>query len=144
VGAAAGAARALSSRTHEQPSTSRLPGDDEDRERDDSDEREPVRTAGSRRREKRQGAQVGDARRVAGQAREALREIAGTDAESVSSLTREGGHWCVTLEVVEVRRVPDSTDVLASYAVHLDDDGSLVSFERVRRYYRSQAGEERE
>ena len=28
------------------------------------------------------------------------------------------------LEVVEMRRIPDSSDVLASYEVSLDDDGT--------------------
>jgi len=37
-----------------------------------------------------------------------------------------------------VRRVPESTDVLASYAVELDDQGDLVAYERMRRYYRAQ------
>jgi hypothetical protein len=38
-----------------------------------------------------------------------------------------------------VKRVPDSTDVLATYAVELDGEGRLVRYERLRRYYRSQA-----
>jgi hypothetical protein len=43
------------------------------------------------------------------------------------------------LEVVEVARVPESTDVLASYELELDDDNGLRSLARVRRYYRAQA-----
>jgi hypothetical protein len=46
----------------------------------------------------------------------------------------------VTLEVVELRRIPESTDVLASYEVELDGDGNFLSFERGGRYSRSQAG----
>jgi hypothetical protein len=45
----------------------------------------------------------------------------------------------VTLEVVELRRIPESTDVLASYDVELDGDGGFLRFERGRRYNRSQA-----
>ena len=70
-----------------------------------------------------------------------LREMTGRQAESVSSLTRDdrGGGWRVVLEAVELERVPQSTDVLGSYEVELDEGGELVRCERVRRYYRNQA-----
>jgi hypothetical protein len=45
----------------------------------------------------------------------------------------------VTLEVVEVSRIPESTDVLASYQMELDDDRNLRRYDRVRRYHRSAA-----
>jgi hypothetical protein len=45
----------------------------------------------------------------------------------------------VTFEVLELRRIPETTDVLASYAVELDGDANLVSYTRVRRYQRSEA-----
>ena len=53
-------------------------------------------------------------------------------------MQRVNGTWTVTLEVVEVRRVPESTDVLSSYDVVLDDDGGVVSLTRSGRYRRSQ------
>jgi hypothetical protein len=56
----------------------------------------------------------------------------------VSGVRRAKDGWEVTFEVVEIRRVPESTDVLASYAVTLDDDGQLLDFERRRRYRRAQ------
>ena len=40
------------------------------------------------------------------------------------------------LEVVEVPRVPASTDVMASYQLTLDGDGNVVRYRRARRYYR--------
>ena len=54
---------------------------------------------------------------MADQARELLRSVRGVEAESVSGLTRTPNGWTVTLEVVELRRIPESTDVLASYEV---------------------------
>jgi hypothetical protein len=59
--------------------------------------------------------------------------------ESVSAFERTHEGWLVTLEVVEVSRIPESTDVLASYEVELDDDRNLRRYARVRRYIRSQA-----
>jgi hypothetical protein len=37
--------------------------------------------------------------------------------------------------------VPDSTDVLGSYAVSVDERGELEGYTRTRRYYRSQVEE---
>jgi hypothetical protein len=79
-----------------------------------------------------------DVRDVVPRARSQLIELLGRDAESVSGIVRANGHWSVTLEVVEVRRVPESTDVLASYEVVLDDDGNVARLQRTHRYRRSQ------
>jgi hypothetical protein len=78
-------------------------------------------------------------REVVAQARGVLQDLRGVDAESVSSATRTPDGWTVGLEVLELRRIPDSTDILASYEIELDQEGSLLRFERVRRYHRSEA-----
>ena len=90
--------------------------------------REPPRGAG--------GDELAD---LATQARELLRSVRGVEAESVSGIRRTPHGWKVTLEVVELRRIPESTDVLASYEVELDGEGDFLGFERGRRYSRSQA-----
>jgi hypothetical protein len=78
-------------------------------------------------------------REVVAQARRLVEDLRGVDAESVSSATRTPDGWTVGLEVVELHRIPDSTDILASYEIELDEQGSLLRFERVRRYHRSEA-----
>jgi hypothetical protein len=78
-------------------------------------------------------------RRVADRAREFLQELSGADVESVSGLDRTASGWAVTVEAVEVRRIPESTDVLATYEVELDEDGDLVRYQRLRRYARAQS-----
>jgi hypothetical protein len=88
-----------------------------------------------------QGAASADVAKIIERARNEVEQLLGTEAEGVSGIERSNGSWCVTVEVVEVRRVPDSTDVLASYGVVLDEDGNLVSLERKRRYRRSQVEE---
>jgi hypothetical protein len=87
------------------------------------------------------GAPAGDAKAVVDEARRQLQEILGLEPETVSGFERSDGTWTVTLEVVEVRRVPDSTDVLSSYEVTLDDDRNVVSAAQTRRYRRSQVEE---
>ena len=79
-----------------------------------------------------------DAAQIVRQAREHLTDLLGIEAESVSGLNHSNGAWHVMVEAVEVRRVPESQDVLASYEVVLDDDGGVVSVERTHRYRRAQ------
>ncbi len=73
-------------------------------------------------------------------ARAQLAELTGRVAESVLGLRKDDDGWRVTVEVVELNRVPNSTDLLGCYVVTLDDDGELIGYERVRRYQRGQAG----
>jgi hypothetical protein len=110
-------------------------------EREEEPEPEPPQRTGRREKPERHTAAPGELRELAVRAREILRELRGVDAESVSGLERAENGWRVTLEVVELRRIPDSTDVLASYEVELGDDGGLVRFERGRRYHRAQGAE---
>jgi hypothetical protein len=83
------------------------------------------------------GAPAGEASKIVEQARMQLERLFLVEAESVSGLGRSNGQWSVTLEVVELHRIPESTDVLASYEVVLDEDGNLVRVDRTRRYRRS-------
>jgi gas vesicle protein GvpO len=87
------------------------------------------------------GRSASDAMNIVEQAREHLKNLLGEDAESVSGIERENGNWSVTLEVVEMHRIPESTDILSSYSAVLDDDGKIVSLTRGRRYRRSQVEE---
>jgi hypothetical protein len=71
--------------------------------------------------------------------REGLRqvtELTGKDPEGVSGVQRSQDGWLVTVDVVEDRRIPSSTDILSTYETEIDDDGELLSYRRVRRYSR--------
>jgi hypothetical protein len=94
----------------------------------EEDEREPV-----------EGASAGDVRSVAQRARAQLEELLGREVESVSSLERTHDGWVAQLEVVELSRIPQSTDVLGSYELELDGDLNFRRYQQVRRYHRSQA-----
>jgi hypothetical protein len=89
---------------------------------------------------------VAAARRLsaAGAAKAGLRhitEFTGKDPESVTGVRRSQHGWTVTVEVVEGRRIPSSTDILASYEAELGGDGRLLSYQRVRRYLRGSGDE---
>jgi Gas vesicle synthesis protein GvpO len=85
------------------------------------------------------GATPDDARTTVQRARDQLEALLERSVESVSSLERTNDGWLVTLEVVEVSRIPESTDVLASYQMELDEDRNLRRYARVRRYHRTAA-----
>ena len=87
-------------------------------------------------------AKTGELREIAQQARQLLMDLRGVDAEAVSGLTRSPEGWVVTLEVVEMRRIPESTDILATYEVEVDGQGRLLRYQRCGRYHRSQADRE--
>jgi hypothetical protein len=75
--------------------------------------------------------------------RSELPELLGQPVESVLAVERDDDDgWMVTVSVVELRRIPNSTDVLGAYRVALAADGQLSGYRRVRRYNRSQADED--
>jgi hypothetical protein len=70
-------------------------------------------------------------------------DLLGRPIESVLGLEPDDGNgWRVTVEVVELERIPRSTDVLGAYVITLDKSGELTGTRRERRYYRNQADEE--
>ncbi|MER7707123.1 gas vesicle protein GvpO [Kitasatospora sp. NPDC097605] len=83
-----------------------------------------------------------DAQTAAAKAVVCVQEMTGRSAEGITSLSRETDGWRVGVEVLETRRIPDSTDILAVYQVALDQEGELVSYRRERRYHRGRANEE--
>jgi len=147
VGAAAAAAQALRSRHErdeldeeeaprdEQPEPEAEAAPDEEPEEEQQQEEEQEQEE----EEPVEGAPLGDAHTAAQRAREQLEELLGKPVESVSSLERTHDGWVVALEVVELSRIPESTDVLASYELELDDDLNFRRYQQARRYHRSQA-----
>ena len=73
--------------------------------------------------------------------REAARqfaELSSKEVEGVTGLHRTEDGWVVELDVLELRRVPETTDVLAIYEVTLDSSGGMEGYRRVHRYVRGQ------
>lgn len=162
LGALGGAAKALLERRREEPrSTQEQEGDDGDDAAPEDDGGEPAALAEDddaredeqpepeaaeerapraegKGKERVQGVSGDEAAKIVASARRQLEGLLGTEAERVSGLERADGNWYVMLEVVEVARIPESTDVLATYELVLDDEGNLVSATRGRRYRRSQ------
>ncbi|MWA08469.1 gas vesicle protein GvpO [Streptomyces sp. BA2] len=81
-----------------------------------------------------------DLRELVGEACRTLTELIGHRAEGVSAVCpNESDGWRVSVDVLEVARIPDTTSLLATYEVDLDAHGRLTQYRRVRRYRRGWA-----
>jgi hypothetical protein len=81
---------------------------------------------------------------LVGRAREQVEELFGKPIEAVSGFEQSNGEgdgkgWTVTLELLELPRIPDTTSLLGTYEATLDGDGNLLGAHRVRRYPRNQS-----
>ena len=74
-------------------------------------------------------------------AKRTIEDLVGFPAEAVSGFQWDGETWLVSVDVCELERVPNTTDVMATYVVQLDDRGGLLGYKRDRRYQRGHAEE---
>jgi Gas vesicle synthesis protein GvpO/SAP domain len=82
---------------------------------------------------------IADAASIAARA---LTELTGRTVDAVSGARKTDDGYHVTVEVLELSRVPSTTDVLATYEVGVAFDGSIVDYSRAHRYYRNQTSRE--
>ena len=68
--------------------------------------------------------------------RETIAELTGLEPESVTGLEWDGESWLVTVDMLELSRIPETTDVIATYVVQLDPGGGLLGYRRSRRFVR--------
>lgn len=71
-----------------------------------------------------------------------VEELTGHRSEAATGLEWDGESWRVTVEVLEMSRIPSTTDVLGSYEVRLDGQGTLRGYKRLRRFNRGEARDE--
>jgi hypothetical protein len=69
-------------------------------------------------------------------ARGNLQELLGRPIEAILGVDREGGRWIVKAQVVELSRIPNTTDVLGEYEAVMDGNGEVTRYARIRRYNR--------
>ena len=115
------------------------PAEDEPEELDDDS-----RTAGNggRRRPARRANSQLSAGQAAKIALSHLGELTTKNAEGITGVERTDDGWLVGIEVIEDRRIPSSSDILAIYETTIDADGELLSYRRVRRYTRGRGDSE--
>jgi len=79
---------------------------------------------------------------LVGRAREQIEQLFGKPVEAVSGFEQSNGDskgWTVTLELLELERIPETTSLLGTYEATLDSDGNLLGAKRLRRYPRNQS-----
>jgi hypothetical protein len=65
-------------------------------------------------------------------------ELTGLQAETVVGLNPAGDdRWAVTVEALELARVPSTMDVLGTFEITLSTDGELLHFRRLGHRRRS-------
>ena len=68
-----------------------------------------------------------------------VHELTGYQPEAVTGLEWDGEVWQITVDALELSRIPNTTDVLGAYIVRLDEEGALRGYRRDRRFQRSDA-----
>jgi hypothetical protein len=79
---------------------------------------------------------------IAQRAKEQLAQVTGLEPGTVSALSKDEEGWHVAVDMIEMKYIPDTGDVLATYEALLDDEGNLIRYQRTRRYHRGQVAEE--
>lgn len=74
---------------------------------------------------------------AARKAKEQIQELVGFTAEQVTGVSRLDQGWLVTVEVLELRRIPETMDLLGVYDVELSRRGDVVGWRRTGRHHRS-------
>jgi hypothetical protein len=75
---------------------------------------------------------------LAQQARRQVAELTGLQSGTVTGLDRAGDNWVVTVEVVELERIPNTMDVMGTFEITLSGDGEVVGLRRSGRHRRSE------
>ncbi|WP_432945627.1 gas vesicle protein [Kribbella sp. CA-253562] len=70
-----------------------------------------------------------------------LADLIGQQPEGIVAVDKTEDGWQVQVEVVESRRIPETTDLLAVYEVDVDADGSVTGYRRLNRYVRGRVQE---
>lgn len=74
-------------------------------------------------------------------ASEEFQELTQTPVERVTAVQRTDHGWLVVLEGLELRRIPETMDVLGVYEVELSGRGQVAGWRRVGRHHRGQVEE---
>jgi len=67
-----------------------------------------------------------------------VKQLTGYRTESVTGLEWDGEEWQLTVEALEMSRIPNTTDVIGEYQVKLDERGALRGYRRTGRHVRGQ------
>ena len=67
---------------------------------------------------------------VASRAMEQISQLTGYRPVAVVGSAREDGGWRITVDLLELNRIPPSSDLLGVYQALVDEEGNMLEFER--------------
>jgi hypothetical protein len=79
---------------------------------------------------------------IAQVAKQQLTDLTGLKADTVSGMSKCEDGWHVNVDLIQLRCIPDGSDVLATYETVVDDQGNLVKYQRTRSFHRSEVSGE--
>ncbi len=75
-------------------------------------------------------------------AKQQLAALTGLKPVGVTRIAKENGGWHVAIELLEMSRIPATTDIIGCYEADLDEQGNLQQFVRQRTRVRGTPQEE--
>ena len=81
---------------------------------------------------------------LAEQAKEQLAQVTGFKSVAIVGSYKDEEGWHITVDMLEMARIPESTDVIGTYVAVLDENGDLVKFDKKRARLRGEPYEEAE
>jgi len=82
--------------------------------------------------------------KLAERAKNQLAEVTGLKPVTVTGTFKDEQGWHITLDMLEMSRIPTATDLLGDYDVLVDEDGNMMKFERKRTRLRGEPMEKEE
>ena len=79
-----------------------------------------------------------DTKELTERAKSQLAEVTGLKPVTVTGAFKDDQGWRISLDMLEMSRIPPATDVLGDYEVLLDDSGNMLRFERKRTRLRGE------
>ena len=79
---------------------------------------------------------------LAERAKEQLAEVTGFSPVAAVGGFKDDEGWHITVDVVEMTRIPEASDIIGTYVVSLDPEGNMVKFEKKRARLRGETYEE--
>ena len=71
-------------------------------------------------------------------AKKQVAAVTGLKPVAVAAAFKDAQGWHISVDMLEMSRIPDSTDVLGTYEVLVDEEGNMVQFERKRTRIRGE------
>ena len=81
---------------------------------------------------------------LAEQAKEQLAQMTGFKPFAIVGSYKDEEGWHITVDVVELVRIPEATDIIGTYVAVLDESGDIVKFDKKRSRLRGEPYEEEE